>query len=202
MKRVTGSNPPQTANRVSIQLALDGHSFSVRFPSGDLPEPVTAEVLTPRTLLVPADALDPERAADLLAAAGLAPLAGECTVCSEPQEGVAAVMAVPEEALRQIAERSGKPVRFTTPLLHRPTKTDATVWLLHTAGLLFIKVYRSDVLRFAEVIPAPAEADIQYLLDRLAGEFPPKEFALHIDAEEPRKLRKIAGNVFKEVVCG
>lgn len=202
MKRATGSKPQPTANKVSIQLALDGHSFSVRFPAGDLAaESPTVEVLTPRTLLVPAEVLDPARAGDLLAAAGLAPEAGECAVCSAPQAGIAAVMALPEEALQQLGERCKEPVRFTTPLLDEPTKKEATVWLRRTAGLLFIKVYRSGGLRFAEVIPALTDADVVYFMDRLAGEFPPREFAVHIAGEDARKLRKLMGNVFREVVC-
>ncbi len=51
-----------------------------------------------------------------------------------------AVMALPGEALRQAAEAAGgRPLRFTTPLLHRPAADGNTVWLCRRAGLLYIK---------------------------------------------------------------
>lgn len=203
MKRATGSNPPQTANKVSIQLALDGHSFSVRFPAGDIPaEGIAAEVLTPRTLLVPEELLDRARAAELLSAAGLTARADERAVCTEAQAGVAALMAVPAEALQQVAERCKGAIRFTTPLLEEPQKKDATIWLHRTAGLVYIKVYRTGALRFGEVVPAAEDADAVYLLERVATEFPPREYALYLTGDSPRKLSKSVGNAFKEIVCG
>lgn len=202
MKRATGSNRAQTADKVSIQLALDGHSFSVAFPAGDATDgPTTVVVLTPRTMLAPAELLDGARAAELLAAAGLTPLPDERTVWSDERNGIAAVMAVPEEALREVAERCKGPLRFTTPLLDEPLKTDATIRLLRTDRLLYIKVYRAGALRFAEVVPAAADADASCLLERLSAEFPPKEFALRIAGNDARRLRKHVGNAFREVVC-
>ena len=55
MKQATGSNTPQSINKVSIQLTLDGHSFSAPALSGEFPGdgPVEVELLTPRTMLVP-----------------------------------------------------------------------------------------------------------------------------------------------------
>ena len=59
MKQVTGSNTPQATNKVSIQLTLDGHSFSAHGLDGEFPgeEPVEAELLTARTMLVPEEEL-------------------------------------------------------------------------------------------------------------------------------------------------
>lgn len=204
MRQVTGSNAPALATKVSIQLALDGHSFSVCDHScGEIPGdgPMTVEVLTPRTLLVPVELFDAERAAELLRVAGLAPKSDECVACSDPQAGIAAVVAVPEEALRQLRERWGRSLRFTTPLLADPPKTDSTIRLCHKAGLLYIKVYREKTLRFAEVVPAPANADILYLLDRLAAEFPLNEFGLYLAGDGTRKLQKLLDGIFKEVIC-
>lgn len=204
MRQVTGSNTPAHATKVSIQLALDGHSFSVcDLSCGEVPDdaPLTVEVLTPRTLLVPAELFDAERAAELLRVTGLAPKSGECVVCSDLQAGVAAVVAVPEEALRQLQERWGKSFRFTTPLLADPPKTDAAIRLCRKADLLYIKVYREKILRFAEVVPAPADADILYLLDRLAAEFPLNEFGLYLAGDGTRNLQKLLDGIFKEVIC-
>ena len=77
MKQVTGSNTPQATNKVSIQLTLDGHSFSAHGLDGEFPgeEPVEAELLTARTMLVPEEVLGTGDAGTLLAANGMAPAA-------------------------------------------------------------------------------------------------------------------------------
>lgn len=66
MKQVTGSNTPQATNKVSIQLTLDGHSFSAHGLDGEFPgeEPVEAELLTARTMLVPEEVLGTGDAGD------------------------------------------------------------------------------------------------------------------------------------------
>ena len=71
MKQATGSNTPQSINKVSIQLTLDGHSFSAPALSGEFPGdgPVEVELLTPRTMLVPEELFDKEHAGEVLAAA-------------------------------------------------------------------------------------------------------------------------------------
>lgn len=109
MKQVTGSNTPQATNKVSIQLTLDGHSFSAHGLDGEFPgeEPVEAELLTARTMLVPEEVLGTGDAGTLLAANGMAPAAEERAVCSLPVQGIVAVMAAHREALRQVKETSG-----------------------------------------------------------------------------------------------
>ena len=101
MKQVTGSNTPQATNKVSIQLTLDGHSFSAHGLDGEFPgeEPVEAELLTARTMLVPEEVLGTGDAGTLLAANGMAPAAEERAVCSLPVQGIVAVMAAHREAL-------------------------------------------------------------------------------------------------------
>ena len=90
MKQVTGSNTPQATNKVSIQLTLDGHSFSAHGLDGEFPgeEPVEAELLTARTMLVPEEVLGTGDAGTLLAANGMAPAAEERAVCSLPVQGI------------------------------------------------------------------------------------------------------------------
>lgn len=94
MRQATGSNTPQSGNKVSIQLSLDGHSFSVpalsELPAGEAP--VTVELLLPRTMLVPGELFDAERGAEMLAANGMPPTAEESVVASDPEaEFVAAL---------------------------------------------------------------------------------------------------------------
>ena len=77
MKQATGSKTPNPIHKVSIQLALDGHSFSTPLPAAAGEEPVEVELLTPKTMLVPAELFDEERGAELLAANGMAPSGDE-----------------------------------------------------------------------------------------------------------------------------
>ena len=113
MKQVTGSNTPQATNKVSIQLTLDGHSFSAHGLDGEFPgeEPVEAELLTARTMLVPEEVLGTGDAGTLLAANGMAPAAEERAVCSLPVQGIVAVMAAHREALRQVEEKLGRKLK-------------------------------------------------------------------------------------------
>lgn len=108
------------ANKVSIQRSLDGHSFSVPPIETLAPDAahVEAEVITPQTLLVPREAFDPELAAELLAAAGMACTEGQHPVWSAPktlgpETEVVAVMAIDSAVLQALRERTGDRAEFT-----------------------------------------------------------------------------------------
>lgn len=106
------------------------------------------------------------------------------------------------EALRQAAEAAGgRPLRFTTPLLHRPAADGNTVWLCRRAGLLYIKVYDDGRLRAAEVVAAADEAEIRYLAERLDAVFPLRGYTLLAAGDDPKALRKLLGKRFRKVVC-
>ena len=205
MKRATGkTDTPQPGYKVSIQQSLDGHSFSVAAPPAFPAEAerIEAEVLTPRTMLVPVEYFAGERAAALLAANGMPALSGEETVCSDAEEEIVAVMALPGEALRQAAEAAGgRPLRFTTPLLHTPANTAKTVWMSRRAGLLYIKVYDGGELQLAEAIPAATDTDAAYFFERLDGCFPLKEYELRIAGDNPKAARKLLGKRFRQTTC-
>ena len=181
MRQATGSNTPQSGNKVSIQLSLDGHSFSVpalsELPAGEAP--VTVELLLPRTMLVPGELFDAERGAEMLAA----------------------VTAINREALRQVEEKLGDRARFTTPLLHTPANTAKTVWMSRRAGLLYIKVYDGGELQLAEAIPAATDTDAAYFFERLDGCFPLKEYELRIAGDNPKAARKLLGKRFRQTTC-
>ena len=202
MRPVTGSNSPQAGNTVSIQRSLDGHSFSVPALS-DVPaghDPVQVELLLPRTMLVPAELFDEEHAAELLAANGMPPAADECAVCCGREEDYAAVAAINREALRLVQAKLGNRARFTTPLLRTPRNATKTVWMCRRAELLYIKVYDGK-LRFAEVVPAPDEADLLYMLERLGSEFRLRDYTLRIGSGDGRALKRKLGGYFRQIVC-
>ena len=165
MRQATGSNTPQSGNKVSIQLSLDGHSFSVpalsELPAGEAP--VTVELLLPRTMLVP-------------------PTAEESVVASDPEAEFVAVTAINREALRQVEEKLGDRIRYTTPLLREVQAGTPTVWAYRTAGLLYIKVYDGS-LRFAGV------------------EFALKSCELRISGDDAKACGKLLKGYFKRIVC-
>ena len=115
MKQATGSRTPRLTNKVSIQRSLDGHSFSVSGLDRDFTGEaiVTVEILTPQTLLVPADLLQTSTAAELLAAAGMACRQDEQAVRSMPRslgrdKEVVAVIALDEKILQRIRGQIGR----------------------------------------------------------------------------------------------
>ena len=210
MRQVTGkTNPASAANQVSIQLALDGHSFSLtRQPAAramqadgahpeELPAVLTVEIVTPRTLLVPEALFAPAQAACLLAADGKAPWTGETTVWSEPADGVVAVMAVPEEALAQL---SAATCRYTTPLLPLLSPAAPTVQLLPVGPYLYIKCWHAG-LQLAEVVPAPTEADLLYAMERIGQLFPAETCALRIAGPRARALAKLLKPLYPDTRC-
>lgn len=205
MRQVTGkTNLPESGYKVSIQQSLDGHSFSV--PS--LPETISggevleAEILTAQTMLVPAEYFTAEGAAELLAAGGISLHEDQCVVWSDPAAEVVALMAMPGMIRERLVGISGGRIRYTTPLLTPSGSGGKCVWILRSGHLLYIKVYaESGALRLAEVIPAPEEADIRYLFERLAALFPLNEHTLYAAGDFPKSLRKEIGHLFKKTIC-
>ena len=206
MRQAIGSNTPRSVNKVSIQHSLDGHSFSVSGLERVLPgnDAVAVEVLTPQTLLVPAELFDAEAAADLLAAAGMACTGEQRAVWSAPvriapETTVVAVMAAETDAVRKVYDRLGYRASFTTPLLNKSAAAD-TVFLHRAAGILYIKVF-ARTLCMAEAIPAATEADMLYFVDRLSRVFPLKNMRLHLSGVNTTRASKLIGKRFKKVVC-
>ncbi len=202
MRPETGSNRLAKSKKMSIQLSLDGHTFSARALSDSFPgeEPVAVELLTPRTTLVPAELFDESRAEELLAACGKAAKVGERVVCSDRQAEVVAVMAADAAVLQQVAEKLGSRAHYTTPLLRVPEQPNHTVWICRMAGLLYIKVYEASLV-LAEVLPVATESEIVYLFERLRAAFPLDKYRLQIGGEEQKRMAKLFDNHFREVVC-
>lgn len=200
MRQETGSNSTASANKVSIQLALDGHSFSATDVNADLPGSGEIDVLTPRTLLVPAEVFEEQHAPALLAAAGIPLAAGESVVWSNPQAETIAIMAAGTEGLKEVRRKFGEQTRFTSPLLRTPQITAPTVWMCRMPGVLYIKVYRNG-LQFAEAVAAATEADVLYFMERLDAQFPSKEYVLRITGSNIKPLRGLLGRRFKESIC-
>lgn len=223
MKRETGrTNLRQVVKKVSIQLALDGHSFSIVeeangqapakrpevekafFAADEQPERkvLNIEVVTPRTLLVPEPLYADDRAADLLAADGKHLRTNETAVVTPVQSSLVAVIAVPVEALRQLRETYGEQAEFcfSTPLLSEMRSALPTCRLQLKANHLFVKLF-DTALYLAEVIPAPGDADILFAIDRIGSEFPPESCALRLVGRETHRLAKLFGRRYRSVQC-
>lgn len=204
MKQVTGkTNSVASIDKVSIRLALDGHSFSV-VGLAEASESALVEILTPRTILVPAELMkegekNTENMAELLAVAGLPLASGEYVVCSSDVNGIVAIMAVPQAAIQQVEEHI-RHSRYTTPLLE--IEAEGTTLRIHqTSVLLYIKVYDESRLQMAEVIPAAEENDLLYFIERLEEIFPLKKYRAIISGDETKRMRKVIGRKVKEVIC-
>lgn len=203
MRQATGkTNRPQDGYGVSIQQSLDGHSFSLLGLESPAAEGVVeVEAVTPRTMLVPREVFEPAAAEALLAAAGIRPAAGERIVWSDPGAEAVALMCVAGDAVRQVEERFGDRVRYTSPLLRTPADTAASVWMCRQSGTLYIKVYREQTLRMAEALPVAGEADMLYVAERLQQAFTLREYVLIATGDDAKGVRRLLGKRFGKSLC-
>lgn len=198
MKQVTGSNNTTPLEEMSIQLRSGGHSFPKELPAGyETAGRVSCSVLTHKTVLVPSEVFEKESAANYLSLAGLGCAETECAVYSDPQRQQIAVMAIDKNCCRQLTETTDRLV-FTSPLLFQPKFSGPSLWLLHTDGLLYVKLY-DNILRLAEVVRAQGTTDILYYLGRLDRMFSLKTYPLCLTGSSTlaRQLRRY----FRDVRC-
>ena len=143
---------------MSIRLRSGGHSFPKELPAEyAAADRVVCSVLTHKNAVGTGRGLRTgNRLRNYLSLAGLGCAETECAVYSDPQRQQIAVMAVDKECRRQLAETAGDRVTFTSPLLFQPKFAGQGAWLIHTDGLLYIKIY-DNVLRLAEVVRAQGD---------------------------------------------
>lgn len=169
MKQVTGATNSQSKHTdVSIQLRLDGHSFSMESLSGRISGgkgKKTIEVISAKTILVPRELFDPQSADYLLELSGMALSGSETVIYSDPKSQAIALMGVEENAIRQLEKTlPGAPV-WSSPLLHTPTVSTPTIWLFRYEELVYLKIWGPDrALRLAEVLPAPTPEDTLFYI--------------------------------------
>ncbi len=211
MKQVTGSNCCASTNKVSIQQSLDGHSFSVPTPDQwkNDGEPLEFEIITPLTMLVPAEIFEQAHAQELMAANGTPVPQNMSVVWSSPRDitttpeqtqRVIALMAIDKKMLRTVTKASSGNFRYTSPLLADFCPSQPSMRLQHVADTLYIKVYDGR-LRLAEAIAAHDEADLLYFVERAAEELDLKKLELHISGDRTRTMSKLIGKRFKKIIC-
>lgn len=137
MRQVTGSNSTSTDKKVSIQLRLDGHSFSRDILLAEVAEKsvaragaeadakeegiVEVELLTAKTIMVPEECFEPDLAAKLLRMSGIICSDEELPVWSRPCDGAVAVMALSREVVQALNESFGACVEYSSPILRQCT---------------------------------------------------------------------------------
>lgn len=141
-------------------------------------------------------ATDPTRTRAWFAACGMLLDDDTEVVATDPCEGRRALLGVRRGLVAQLRETWGPATRFTTPLLFEPAAARRCVWLLRRGGLTFVKVY-DRTLELAEVLPTDADADLSYLMQRLAGCFPLKEYTLRVAGRDAKTVRRLLGRHFK-----
>lgn len=206
MKQVTGNNSIPSPDRVSIQLSLDGHSFS-RPELDRIPEttaPIDIELLLPGTMLVPEKLFEEKNARLLLAANGIPTASDDGFAVCRPRENeepeTVAIVAIDAKMMQRLRERFPS-ARFSSPLLHRPSDRQKCVWICRREGLLYIKVYHDGRLQMAEVIPSAEEPETGYFIERLGRVFQLDKYDLRIEGDNVRELRKWIGKHFGKVLC-
>ena len=153
------------------------------------------ELLTPRTVLVPAELFEPTHAHTYLAANGTPAAANDEVVWSDTNREVVAVMAISNG---QWTMDNGQ--CYTSPLLRPLLAERPTVRLYLKEGLLYAQVY-DEKMQCAEVIPAPEDVDILYFIERLGATFELKQYELLLTGDYTKVQRKMLRAYFNKVRC-
>ena len=171
MRPVTGSNPAQSSNYVSIQLTLGGHSFSIATLPADVcnsSEPLLCVIDTPRVTLIPAEIFDSSIADSYLALNGITCRKDEKCVYSEACNGMVAVIAIASKALNELRSKFGERVHFTTPLLDSTHQEEKKALIISCSEHnTYLRLY-NDGLRIAEAIETSSPNEILYYIARLS----------------------------------
>ena len=204
MRLVTGNSILQAdIDKVSVRIVSGGHSFSVEgLPRKAFDEGVTVEfqVITPKSLLVPAEAFDAASAAGLLAVAGIG-----CTPAEEPLCIVAgdkvAVAAVATQCLARIDENFGTRAAFTSPLLEECDADGCKLYIRTFGDCCCLRVCENGRLRFAEIMPAATPDEILYYVQTLCDRMECSEYLIYIYGEGASESAKLLRRYFKRVKC-
>lgn len=153
-------------NNVSIRLMSGGHAFSKQDIeqiklAGD---GVSVEVITPKSILRPAEGFVAENARQDLESVGYAIAPNECVVYSPESNDRVVVIALSRDCADAIA-MLGVEVQYTSPLNSGDDMAEGLYISLYD-DVIYIRVYRQG-LRFAEAVEANSDADIVYILENL-----------------------------------
>ena len=198
MRQVTGSNLTTENKKASIQVTLDGPSFSTEGVVVDeSAEQVTFVIDTPRVTLAPREEVSLDTAESLLRLAGHPCRSNECSVCSELQNDIVAIMAIDRTALEIIIDKWGSRASFSSPLLDMRHAEERCITVSTSRKVCYIHHFDNGLQR-AEAFEIGNEEDILCLItewQEVAG----KETPIYISGEHSRS--RILSKYIKNIVC-
>lgn len=185
----------QTRDKVSIQLPLGGHTFSLNnLPACDV-EQVEIILDTHKVTLAPQGAVSPESAYNLLRIVGKGCSHREQSVCSELNADIVAAMAIDSKALAAIVERFGDRASFTSPLLDMRHSEEACLTLDITEQVCYMRLFENG-LRRAKAYKIASADDVLYYVCEWIGEQDAKIFV-----KGGQGAAKLLAKYYKRVVC-
>lgn len=203
MRQVTGSNPIPSNEKVSIQLKLDGHSFSrdmlSKVVSGE--DAVQIELLTAKSIAVPAECFEPELATSLLAMSGIVVAEGDEVVWSDEVDGVVAVMVILQDFAQGVKTQFGDRVCYSSPLLRTYTAKGEYLYIYNVGKVTYLKLYNAEQLLYCEAASVASDDDLLYIVERLAQEFQLKSLVISLVGESSAKLTKLLKQYYKVEKC-
>lgn len=183
---------------VSIRLMSGGHSFSPNaiMSLANGASYLKAEIITPKTTLVPSQMFDKSRATEYLAFVGIAPDNDEVVVCSDEVDGKVAVMAMSKDCYAQLSLAFGNNITFTSPLIqgHAP-KQGALIDLV--GDVLYVRVFNAQML-FGEAVEVIGDADLRYAIEKINHVY--NIYNMHVRARgDVDRLVKCCDKKFKDL---
>ena len=204
MRPETGNNSPSADNRkVSVRLDSGGHSFSAdNLPKRAFAQDVQVEftVVTHKTVLVPAEAFDPEAAAALLAVAGLPCSADEEPLCITAGDKTA-VAAIDCRCATEIARLFGGRAAFVSPLLHDCPAEERRLCIRTLGKVTFFTITDNGRLRFAEAFRTENSDEVLYYTRELDRRCMLEGYLIYIYGDEASETARLLKRYYKKVKC-
>lgn len=203
MRQVTGSNSTATDKKVSIQLRLDGHSFSRELLPAEVADNAVIEVelLTSKTVMVPEECFAPELAAKLLWLSGVVCDADEQPVWSNATDGVIVVMALNREVAEVLTECYGSRVEYTSPMLRGCTGEGRYLCIYIAGSVAYIKLYNAAQLDFCEALAVTGADDVLYAVERIAEHFDCEKLKVKVAGEDADSVITMLKQYYKVLKC-
>ena len=195
MRLETGSNSYPNDKKVSIQVKLGGLSFSADRVVATEEQQVEFVIDTPRVTLAPRSEVSLECAEQLLHLVGKPCRSHECSVCSELQADIVAVMAIDKDTLTAIVEQWGSRASFTSPLLDMRHSEENCLTIDATDKVCYLRLFRSGLQR-AEALDYTNADDILCYATEWADN---NDCTIYIKGNNA--AAKLLRRYFKSVIC-
>ena len=203
MRQVTGSNLTATDKNVSIQLRLDGHSFSADTLPTEVAEDsaVVVELLTAKSVLVPEECFAPEVAGRLLWLSGVPCTEKELPVWSSVKDGVVVVMALNREIKEVLDARYGSRIKYSSPMLRGRAGEGRYLYVYVAGNVAYFKFFDGTKLALCEAASIVGEDDILCMVENILREFNAQESVIRVAGEDSEGVIKLLKQYHKVEKC-